>query len=121
LLREEKSLAANLLHGEGLGLETTRQSISKTPIEEDGHAGKPAARALPRPSIEFVENGEALPITAIMFVLPRAGEEVALEFDDGERLYKVEGVRFVLGRESEGANSQSLQKVQILVERLQNS
>ncbi len=83
LLREQECFAAELLREAGLRFEEVREEISKNP---PGTTSFPAGRGgvvgfgHPAPMIEFVEGGKPLAISALILVLPRAGEEVVLNF-----------------------------------------
>jgi ATP-dependent Clp protease ATP-binding subunit ClpC len=117
LLREEKGLAAVLLRDAGLRIEAARKTIADVSVGERHAEPHPRAKVLGRPVIEFVENGRTLPVTAQMSILPQTGDEVVLEFEDGQRLYRVESVRFILGHESPEAEvgAQRLNKIQVQV------
>jgi ATP-dependent Clp protease ATP-binding subunit ClpC len=120
LLREEGSFAAELLRGAGLRLEQARVEIASAPAAQSIIDTCPSVGAgHPAPTIEFVEDGKLLTISALILVLPRAGEEVVLHFNYGPRTYRVEDVRFVLGSDPQfkSQEGQRLEKIQVLLKR----
>jgi ATP-dependent Clp protease ATP-binding subunit ClpA len=117
LLREERSLAAKILRGGGVSLESVRDEL----MDPNKEPHKPAFESKRRSfwDVELLENGQPLPVTVTFSALPRTGDELVLEFPDGPHTYKVENVRFVLARETGTSTStQSLEVVQIFVTRL---
>jgi ATP-dependent Clp protease ATP-binding subunit ClpC len=119
LLREEESLAADLLHEAGVRLETARKQIGNIPKEVGVGFGK---AGLPRPQIEFLEDGQPLSVTVFTFPLPRIGEEVAIDFEGETKTYRVENIRFVLVADPIVAPppAQQLKKIQVFVKRIQS-
>lgn len=123
LLREDQSFAAELLRESGLRLESVREEIARnapdTPSSSVGVGGG-VGFGHPAPMIEFVEDGKPLTISALILVLPRAGEEVVLHFGDGPRTYRVENVRFVLVNDPHfrSREGQRLEKIQVLVKQI---
>lgn len=119
LLREEKSFAAELLHGAGLRLENVRETLSSSPVE--GPAPKPPGISVSSgqfaPMIEFVEDGKPLTITTLFVMLPRAGEEVILSFAKGPRTFRVENVRYIFINDPhfQARDGQRLEKIQVLI------
>ena len=122
LLREEKSFAAELLREAGVALEQARKQIDKSPTSQVPLGGTVPTYggSRPTPLIEFVEAGQALTVSALMYILPRAGEEIVLQFDDGPKTYRVENVRFVMVSDPhfQAREGQRLEKIQLLVKRL---
>lgn len=123
LLREDQSFAAELLREAGLRLESVREDVGRRQPETSSSVagvGGGVGFGHPAPMIEFLENGKALTISALILVLPRAGEEVVLHFGDGPRTYRVENVRFVLVNDPhfKSREGQRLEKIQVLVKQI---
>jgi ATP-dependent Clp protease ATP-binding subunit ClpA len=115
LLREQRSMAATLLNRHGVSLDAARK-IKAASV--DGKA-KGLNMPLQSPSIAFIENGKALSISAVMFILPRTGEEIVLNEGQSGTTFVVEKVRFVLTSEQAGpTEGQTLQKIEIHVRRV---
>jgi ATP-dependent Clp protease ATP-binding subunit ClpC len=123
LLREDQSFAAKLLRESGISLEVVREEIKKGPPATSSSIvglGGGFGFGHPAPMIEFVEDGKPLTISAVILVLPRAGEEVVLGLSDGPRTYRVENVRFVLVSDPhfKSRDGQRLEKIQVLVKQI---
>lgn len=123
LLREDQSFAAELLREAGLRLDLVREEIDKRPPSTTSSmpgGGGGVGFGHPAPMIEFVEDGKPLTISALILVLPRAGEEVVLNLGGNPRTYRVENVRFVLVNDPhfQAREGQRLEKIQVLVKQV---
>jgi ATP-dependent Clp protease ATP-binding subunit ClpA len=90
LLREEQSLAANLLHEFGVRLSTAREKlrVNNPALNRVTHYGDTKARA--DNCVEFVnEDDQRVGISGIGKAVPRKGEYVCLRRDGLEVTYKV--------------------------------
>jgi len=95
ILREENSLAANLLHEFGVRLSTAREKlrVNNPALNKVTHYGDTKARA--DNCVEFVnEDDQRVGISGIGKVVPRKGEYVCLRRDGIEMTYKVVRVTY---------------------------
>ena len=116
LLREGRTLAATLLAEQRVTLDETRKTIKSMMLP--GEIASPATRTAPK--VVFVEGGQPLVMSALMFVLPRTGEEIVLNGPQGEMVYVAEKVRFVMERDPQLGpdEAQALQRIEVHVRKI---
>ena len=111
LMREEHSVAAELLRKAGLTVDGVREKL--------GHAG--GSREVPSQGrhfpVEFIEGEQTIALCDQKSTLPVAGDEIVFSFSNGPKTFEVTKVRFLLvptpSERDDG--TQSVDKVQVFL------